>query len=194
MTQKRKKQVALPPAAVTAPVLAAEPREPTPTTPPADRGPLFWRIVGGAIAAVVAVLALAVYQHVQSQIDAQRRELSELNNDLRKDLGKLGGTYSEMIKKEDHSTKLRNVWDSVKELRADRSDLTIAKERCNQLTEAHKAGEEDRRALAAEIRRLRETKTADDERAALVQEIRAIRERISQIESKPRSKVSYEGP
>jgi Tfp pilus assembly protein PilN len=154
---------------------------------PAERS-LPWRIFGAAAVAVVALVGVGTYLHLQSQITAQRQELSTLNKELRKDLAAMGGSYADMVKKDDHTTRLRTVWDTLKELRADRSDLTTMKERCALLAEAYKAGEEDRRVLAAEVRRLRESKTAADERDGLVREIRSLRERIAQIEGKPKAK------
>jgi len=156
---------------------------------PAERGSLFWRLVGAAAVAVVAVVGVALFQHVQCQICAQRRELTELNNELHKDMTHLGDSYAQMVKKDDETTRLRSVWDTLKELRADRNDLTVMKERCAQLTEAYRASEEERRALAAEVRSLRESKTANEERSALLHEIRALRERIAQVEGKPKARV-----
>jgi hypothetical protein len=190
VTQKRKgcsqtAQPASPAHAVTAPTAAQV--DPAAQDRPAEGK--FWRIVGATAVAVVAMIGVASYLHLQSQIAAQRQELSALNRELRKDLAAIGGGYADAVKKDDHTTRMRSVWDTLKDLRADRSDLTTMKERCALLTEAYRAGEEDRRALAAEVRRLRESKTADDERDALVREIRLLRERIAQVEGKPKTKA-----
>jgi hypothetical protein len=90
-----------------------------------------------------------------------------------------------MIKKDDHNGRLSKVWEAMKELRADRADLTTLRERCSVLLEVYKAGEQERRALADEVRRLRDRKAALAEREALLGEIRAIRERIAQLENRP---------
>jgi hypothetical protein len=186
VTQKRNDHPTSP---ATKPDAAPEPATGLPEAvveqPPASRMPLFWRLFGGTVVAAVAVVGVAVYQQMQSQVSAQRRELAALNKELRKDLAQIGGNYSEMIKKEDHGNRMRTVWDTIKELRSDRSDLTTMKERCSLLLEVYKSGEEERRALAAEVRRLRESKTASDERDALVREIRLLRERIAQLETRP---------
>jgi hypothetical protein len=198
VTQKRKDRsnlhqvVSQPPAPEPAPAGGGE-------APPAEakapaRTPTFWRVFGVAAAAVTAVVGVGAYQQAQSQINAQRREVAALNKELRKDLTELGGRYADMVKKEEHNSRVRTVWDTLKELRADRSDLTKTTERCDQLTKAYEAGEQDRRSLEAEVRRLRESQTAEDERAALTREIRALRERIAQIEGKPKAKaISAEG-
>jgi uncharacterized protein HemX len=177
----------LPAPALTAPA-AAQTEVAVPPEKPAERA-TFWRLFGATAVAVVALIGVATYLHLQSQITAQRQELSALNKELRKDLATIGGSYADMVKKDDHTTRLRTVWDTLKEVRSDRSDLTTMKERCAVLAEAYKAGEEDRRALAAEVRRLRESKTADEERATLAREVRSLRERLAQIEGRPKTKV-----
>jgi uncharacterized protein HemX len=192
VTQKRKDRTPASRPNLSAPAVTAPAEDQTeaaaPEEKPAERT-VFWRIFGAAAVAVVALIGVATYLHLQSQIAAQRQELSALNKELRTDLAAMSGSYGEMVKKDDHTTRVRTIWDTLKELRADRSDLTTMKERCALLTEAYKSGEEDRRALAAEVRRLRESKTAADERDSLVREIRLLRERIAQIEGKPKAKV-----
>lgn len=183
MTQKRKDRGNPQPISLSVPQPASAEEASSVEAPPAHTT-IFWRVFGAAAVAVVAIVGVAAYQHVYSQTNAQRRELAALNKELRKDLSQLGVRHGEMVKKEEHTARTRTLWDTIKELRADRSDLTTLKERCAQLAESYKASEEDRRALAAEVRRLRESKTADDERAALVSEIRALRERIAQVERK----------
>ena len=82
MAQKRK--VRLIPAQAGQPTVApaAGPKD-VPEAPasdkPASRMPLFWRLFGGAAVAAVAVVGVAIYQHVRSQISSQRRELAALN-------------------------------------------------------------------------------------------------------------------
>jgi outer membrane murein-binding lipoprotein Lpp len=192
VTQKRKRRAMATSAVVTqvtpspseTPVGSGE-GEPAPEPKEASKMPLFWRVFGGAAVAAVAVVAVAVYTNMQNQISRQRQELTALNKDLRHDMARLAESYAGMIKKEDHTTRMRTAWDTIKELRADRGDLTTMKERCALLLEVYKASEAEGRSLAAEVRRLRESKTAADERDQLVREIRALRERLAQLESRP---------
>jgi hypothetical protein len=169
---------------------AASPSFPAPALPAAWT-PLFWRLFGVVVAGVVAVIGVTVYLHMQANLSAVRQELSTLSQDMRRDLSRLAESYGTMIKKDDHNNRLSKLWDTMKELRADRSDLTTLKERCSVLLEVYRAGEDERRALAAEVRRLSDSKTATAEREALVRDIRALRERLAQLEN-PRGKSAVQ--
>jgi hypothetical protein len=145
-------------------------------------GSLVWKLAGGAVFAVIVLVCGAVYTHMQRQVADLRHELSHLSGDLRKDLGRLHESYGTMVKKHDHDGRVRQVWDSLKELRADRYDLTTLKERCSALSEAVKSSDAERQLLAGEVGKMRERKASEDERQALAREIRALRERIAQLE------------
>jgi hypothetical protein len=178
----------------TSPQPSASPAAPATLTPPADtrapdpdkaeekRIPLFWRIFGGTVLSIVALVCMAAYQHLGCQVAGLRNDLGHLSGDLRKDLGRISESYADLVKKEECNTRVRGVWDAIKELRADRSDLTTLKERCAVLLEVFKAGEAERQKLAKEIQALRESGAGASERRELVREIRAIRERIAALE------------
>jgi hypothetical protein len=149
------------------------------------RMPVVWRVFGSAVLSIVALVCLAAYQQLTGQVACLRHELSHLNKDLRKDLGRISESYGELVKKEECNTKVRGVWDAIKELRTDRSDLTTLKERCAVLLEVFKAGEAERQQLVKEIQALRESSASAQERRELVKEIHAIRERIAALEGGP---------
>src|SRR5262249_22347764 len=109
-------------------------------------------------------------------------ELGMLSKDLRKELGRLSTSHGEMIKKDDHTTRMRATWDALKELRTDRSDLSVLRERCSVLLEMIKAGDAERARLLTEVRQMREKLAGESERQTLVREIRTLRERIAQLE------------
>jgi hypothetical protein len=155
------------------------------TKGPEGRKPLFWRILGAAIIGLVVAAVATAYQQIGTQLRGLRVHLGHLDSDLRKEVTLLSGNYGEMVKKEESNTRLRSVWDVMKELRSDAQDLIILKERCAALNEQFKAGEEDRRLLAAQIQRLREQKTGSEERALVAREISRIRERIASLEGHP---------
>jgi len=178
---------------------SASPASPAVLEPPADvpvreqagdragekRMPLFWRVFGGTVLSIVALVCLAAYQQVTGQVAALRHELGHLNKDLRKDLTRISENCGELVKKEECNTKVRGVWDAIKELRADRCDLTILKERCAVLLEVFKAGQAERQQLASQVQALRESRAGAEQRRELVREIRAIRERIAALEAGP---------
>lgn len=145
----------------------------------------LWRVSGGVLLLAATLVCVAVHQSMDRQIDQLRKQLAELNQELRRDLGRLSESHGSMIRKEDHNTKLRTVWDKLREIGGDHTALARVHERCAVLQEMYRGNEEDRKQMSEEIRKLREGQSADTDRQALLREIRALRERIAQLESKP---------
>ena len=145
----------------------------------------LWRSAGGVLLLITALIGVAVHQHMNRQVNKLRDQVSELEQELRRDMGRLGENNGDMIKKADHAARLRVVWDKLKESNGDHTDLTRVLERCALLQELSKGHEEERRQMADEIRRLREAQAGDADKTALTREIRDLRERLAQVESKP---------
>ena len=145
----------------------------------------LWRISGGMLLLIAALIGVAVHQNLNRQINQLHDQLGELNQELRRDMSRLSENNGAMIKKDDHSTRMRTIWDSIKAMNGDHTDLTRVKERCAVLQEMYKGNEEERRQMSEEVRRLREAQAGDSDKASLTREIRALRERLAQIEGKP---------
>ena len=145
----------------------------------------LWRISGGMLLLAAALIGVAVHQNMDRQVNLLRAQISELNQELRRDLGRISESHGAMIKKEDHATRIRTVWDTIKEMNGDHTDLTRVKERCALLQEMSKGTEDERRQMAEEVRRLREAQAGDTDKVALTRELRELRERLAQIEGKP---------
>jgi len=176
------------------------PSPPDSVSPPAEAGPpeakpdrmgLIWRVLGGMVGAAVVFMAVTIYQQMQAQLTLLRSELSSLNKETRRELASMGEKQAGLTKRADHEGRVRLIWDSLKELRNDRSDLGRLKERCGLLLDLYKAGEDERRQLLADVRKLSEKKPGDSQ--ALVRELRTLRERIAQLESAPKVKVVTTG-
>jgi hypothetical protein len=146
--------------------------------------PVFWRIFGGTLLGIAAMVAVTVYQGFSNSLNDVRNDLGHLNSDLRKDLGRLSETQGDLVKKEELTGRVKPVWDAIGELRADRNALTTLKERSSVLTELFKAGEEERRQLAKELQQLREHQAAAEERKELVRELQQLREKLAQLEGR----------
>jgi len=157
-----------------------------------DRMGLVWRVLGGMVGAAIVFMAVTVYQQMQAQLTLLRAELASLSKETRRELASMGEKQGGLTKRADHEGRVRLIWDSLKELRNDRSDLGRLKERCGLLLDLYKAGEDERRQLLADVRKLSEKKTGGDNRA-LARELRALRERIAQLESGPKVKLITTG-
>jgi chromosome segregation ATPase len=145
---------------------------------------LFWRIFGGTLLSIAAMVGITLYQQVANQVNALRTDLGYLNTDLRKDLGRVTENYGELVKKEEVAGRTKSVWDAIKELRGDRTELAALKERCEVLLEMLRAGERERRQLARELQKLREQRAGAEERLALVREVQQLRERIARLQGR----------
>jgi DNA repair ATPase RecN len=182
MTQKRRDHPAQEPTALSQPM---PPAAPSGEATPGEGGMTWlWRISGGILLLAAALIAVAGYQNMDNQMNRLRDQLGTLTQELHRDLDRLGENNGAMIKKDDHSTRLRTVWDSIKEMSGDHTDLTRVKERCAILQEMAKGNEEERRQMAEEVRRLRESQAGDGDKATLTRELRDLRERLAQIEGK----------
>src|ERR1019366_8870975 len=129
MTQKRKDhpadQTTDTPEQISAPAPVGEPAK------PGETGMTWlWRILGGMLVVAAALIGGAVHQNMDRQVNLLRAQLSELNQELRRDLGRLSETHSAMIKKEDHATRMRTLWDTMKQMDGDHIDLVRLTERC----------------------------------------------------------------
>jgi hypothetical protein len=144
----------------------------------------FWRIFGGTLLSIATLVIITVCQQFNSQLNELRSELNHLNVDLRKELARLCEGQGELVKKDEFSTRMRSVWDSMKELQADRATLTAVKERCAILQDLYRAGVEERKELGQELARLREGRAGEEERRELAREVQRLRERLAALEGR----------
>lgn len=190
MSENRNEQRAVP-SAPSATVLVAETlrssaQAGTPDSPAKgeERLPLFWRICGGTLLSIVALVAVTAYQQFTNSLNELRSELSHLNNDLRKDLGRLNETHGELVKKDEFNTRMKSVWENLKELRTDNATVAVLKERSALQEQQWKIGEEERKEQGRELLRLREAKAGEDERKELLRELQRLRERLATVEGR----------
>jgi hypothetical protein len=159
-----------------------------PVAKPEIKG-LVWRVLGGVMGAAIVLMAITIYQHMQAQLAGLRAELAALSKETRRELGSLGERHGGLTKRADHDGRVRLIWDAIKELRTDRSDLGQLKERSGLLLDLYKAGESERRQLASDVGKLSEKKKTSDDQG-LLRELRTLRERIAQLECAPKGKVT----
>jgi hypothetical protein len=166
------------------PILAAETLRQTATAvgtaQPAkseERGSSFWRIFGGTLLSIAALVVLTLCQHFNSSLndlrndlghlsDELRKDLGHLNTDLRKDLTRLSESQTDLVKNQEFNTRTHSLWDAVKELQGLQAAVTALKERAVLQDQEQKAR---------------------DERKELVREIQALRERLATMEGRQTS-------
>ena len=184
-------------------VRAAEtfPPEPIRTHPahPDDRVSLFWRVFGGTILSIFALVAVTLYNNLQSNINELRAELSRSHE-----------ARAELVKKEEFNARTQNIWDRVQTLQELKATVSALKEQVagyserqgdvkllrDQLTTIEqrlKTTEDDHKALArAELTittleqrtamRDAQLKAAEDERKEMAKQLAELRERLAKVE------------
>ena len=115
-----------------------------PPAPPKgeERISLFWRVFGGTILSILALVSITIYQSFAASL-----------NDLRNSITHLNETHANMVTKDDLSTKSTALWAASKDVTAQTSDL---KTRTALLESQLRSADEDRRELNHEILSLRE--------------------------------------
>jgi hypothetical protein len=83
-----------------------------------DRIPLLWRVFGGTVLSILALVGVTVYQQFSSAIA-----------DLRSSVVRLNETHADMLRKDEYSTRMTSVWNAVKGLQESQSTVTALKER-----------------------------------------------------------------
>ena len=187
MSQSRTDRQQVPP--FPSPLIATEVlRQSSETSKPKEEGkdekamPVFWRVFGGTVLSITALVIMTAYQSLTGTIAELRNELTHLNTDLHKELGRAGEVQGELVKKEEADSRLSAVWRGIKEMQDERKDLDALRERCQGLMDAFKSSEQERQRLAREVQGLREKQAAGEERQALVAEVQKLRERLAGLE------------
>ena len=147
-----------------------------------ERLSIFWRVFGGTLLSIAALVVVTMCQHFNNQLNDLRSDLTHLDQDLRKDLGRYGEAQGELVKKEDLSSRMRYLWDTIQQLQGEKAAVTALKDRVATLQEQFRAGEEERKSLAREVQQLRERKAGEDGRRELVREVQQLRERLATLE------------
>jgi DNA repair exonuclease SbcCD ATPase subunit len=162
---------------------AATEKEPSPAKDE-ERISIFWRVFGGTLLSIAALVIITLCQYFNNSLNEVRRDLGQLGTDLRKDLGHLTETKGDLVTKDEFASRLKSVWDNLREIQADHNILTALKERANLLEQRLKNSEDDRKELAREVQHLREQKAIEDDRKELVRELQRLRERLSAMEGR----------
>jgi hypothetical protein len=193
---------------------AVESRPPEPARShghPDDRVSIFWRVFGGTILSIFALVAVTLYNNLQSNVTELRAELSRSNE-----------ARAELVKKEEFNSRTQNLWDRVQTLQELRATVTGLKEQVagygekqgdvkavrDQLAAVEqrlKSAEDDHKAVmraeltiaALEQRtaaRDAQLKAGEDERKEMARQLAELRERLAKVEgvteTKPMTKAT----
>jgi hypothetical protein len=152
--------------------------------------PAFWKLFGGTVLSIAAMVVVTAYQSLSSNAAEVRSEAAALNNEVRKEMGRLSEAQGELVKKDECDSRFKSMWRDLAELQEDKKDLVRLKEQCEKLARMRDQGEEGRRQLARDLQTLREERIRQKERQALREELAALRERLAGLEGKKPAKTA----
>src|SRR5262249_308302 len=92
-----------------------------------ERISVFWRIFGGTLLSIAALVVMTLCQHFSNSLHELRNDLSRINDelpkdlahvtgDLRKDLNRVHEYHSDIIKKEEFNSRLQSMWTRISEI------------------------------------------------------------------------------
>jgi hypothetical protein len=149
-------------------VLAAETLRSAANPPPAaesnpdkaeERVSVFWRIFGGTVLSIIALVCVTVYQQVSGAINELRTGITHLNE-----------ARADLVTKQDVDGRFTTLWGAVKELQAINVTVQSLKERAMLRDQQNKEEEERKETLHKELHALTAAVTALKERALMQDE------------------------
>lgn len=181
------------------------------TSHPDEKVSLFWRVFGGTILSIAALIGITLYNNQASSITELRAEVSRLND-----------ARAESVKKEEFNSRTQSIWDRMQQLQEMRLMVTSLKEQMNGIGEKSvdikavqdkltlleqrlKVAEDDHKALAKAENALTaleqkaaardaQFKTAEDDRKELARQLQDLRERLAKIEGMTETKPTPKSP
>jgi hypothetical protein len=119
-----------------------------PAEPPAkgeERMSLFWRVFGGTLLSIAALVVVTLYQQFSGSV-----------NDLRHDMARLNETSGDLVKKDEFNSRLTTVWGGLNDAKAGGTGLAAVREKQALEEQRLKQLEDERKDLLREVQALRE--------------------------------------
>jgi hypothetical protein len=116
--------------------------------PPAkgeERMSLFWRVFGGTLLSIAALVVITVYQQFNGTI-----------NELRADILRLDEARGDLVKKDELNTRMAPVWNGLNDAKAGGSGLAAVREKQALQDQQIKQLDDERKDLLREVQLLRE--------------------------------------
>jgi hypothetical protein len=143
---------------------------PAPAKANEERISLFWRIFGGTILSIVALVVITAYQSVSNSIVDLRNSISHLNE-----------MKADFVKKDENAASRTRTWDRITEIQ-------------KEAAAANASAQQSLTALQEKsVARDQQLKQIEDERKELLKEVQSLRERVARIEaSKAPAKTAHD--
>jgi hypothetical protein len=160
-----------------------------------ERISLFWRVFGGTLLSIAALVCITVYQQLTSTL-----------GELRTNLNHLTESRAELVKTDEFNNRTTALWGSIKELQTQSATVSGLKERSALLEQQVRTGQDQlnsrlstvcavlkdvqvpRESVNAMKERLtlleQQVKAGEEERKELVRELQSLRERQAVLEGR----------
>ena len=110
-----------------------------------ERVSVFWRLFGGTLLSIAALVCITVYQQFNSSL-----------TDIRNDLNRLTQERAELVKQEAFNGRMTSVWSSIKDLQTANTATAALTEKISLLEKQLKASDDERKEMARAYQQLRE--------------------------------------
>ncbi len=122
----------------------ARPNEPV-VAKAEDRIPLFWRIFGGTLLSIAALIVVTLYQQFTSSM-----------NEMRNDIVRLHEGQGDVVKKEEFNSRLTTLWTGLSDAKAAGAGVAALRDKETLHDQQIKQSDDDRKELLRELQQLRE--------------------------------------
>lgn len=106
---------------------------------------LFWRVFGGTLLSIAALVVVTVYQQFSNTI-----------GELRNDMIRLNEARADLLNKDEFNNRMTSVWNSIKDLQNGSATVTGLRERATLLEQQLKSAEDERKEMARTLQQVRE--------------------------------------
>ena len=151
--------------------------------------PLFWRVFGGTVLSISALIVMTAYQSLSGNIADVGRQLDHLETDTRKEMARLAELNGELVRKDECESRFRGLWDTLNEIKENRKGIVEVKQRCDGLIDQQRDAVKQRGRLRNDLQEVREHRAASQQRAELRDELAHLRERLAGIEARQEAKA-----
>jgi hypothetical protein len=121
---------------------------------PEEKISLFWRVFGGTLLSIAALVVMTVYQQFSGSL-----------NELRNNMDHLHETHADMLKKEEFNARSTTIWNALTQVK---EEVPAQKTRVTQLEVLVQSLQQERKELSLQVQALREKMVAIEARQGLV--------------------------
>jgi hypothetical protein len=121
---------------------------------PEERISIFWRVFGGTLLSISALVVMTVYQQFSGSI-----------NELRNNMDRLHETHADMLKKEEFNARSTTIWNAITQVK---DEVPAQKTRVTQLEVLVQSLQQERKELSIQVQALREKMAAIEARQGII--------------------------